>query len=109
MNPHPQRVPTQEWPEKSVELAQLLAHAGLGDRRAFAQLYERTSGHLLAGVGDSSLDLSGFASAVSGTTFVLPATWSPTPPAGHSYHSFKLDASSGLTGKGFMRLNATQP
>ena len=48
MNPHPQHLPKQDWPEKSVELAQLLAHAGLGDRRAFAQLYERTSGHLLA-------------------------------------------------------------
>ena len=48
MNPHPQRVATQDWPEKSVEIAQLLAHAGLGDRRAFAKLYERTSGHLLA-------------------------------------------------------------
>ena len=48
MNPHPQRVPTQDWPEKSHELAQLLARSGLGDRRSFAQLYERTSGHLLA-------------------------------------------------------------
>ena len=42
------RVEPQDWPEKSRELAQLLAHAGLGDRAAFARLYERTSGHLLA-------------------------------------------------------------
>ena len=48
MNPHPQHLSASDWPQKSVELAQLLAHAGLGDRRAFAQLYERTSGHLLA-------------------------------------------------------------
>ena len=36
------------WPEKSRELAHLLARAGLGDRTAFAGLYERTSGHLFA-------------------------------------------------------------
>ncbi len=56
-----------------------------------------------------SVDLSGFSSPVSGTSFVLPAGWSPTPPLGHSYHSFKLDASSGLPNKGFLRLNANQP
>ncbi len=37
-----------DWPERSRELAQLLARAGLGDRAAFATLYERTSGHLFA-------------------------------------------------------------
>ena len=37
-----------DWPERSRELAQLLARSGLGDRSAFAQLYERTSGHLYA-------------------------------------------------------------
>lgn len=37
-----------DWPEKSRELSQLLARAGLGDRAAFARLYERTSGHLFA-------------------------------------------------------------
>lgn len=42
------RVELQDWPEKSRELAQLLAQTGLGDRKAFARLYERTSGHLLA-------------------------------------------------------------
>ncbi len=38
----------RDWPEKSRELSQLLARTGLGDRQAFAQLYERTSGHLFA-------------------------------------------------------------
>jgi len=37
-----------DWPERSRELAQLLAKTGLGDRRAFAELYSRTSGHLFA-------------------------------------------------------------
>ena len=34
------------WTERSRELSQLLAKSGLGDRAAFAQLYERTSAHL---------------------------------------------------------------
>ena len=38
----------QDWPERSRELSQLLARAGLGERAAFARLYERTSGHLYA-------------------------------------------------------------
>ncbi|MET0349175.1 MAG: sigma-70 family RNA polymerase sigma factor [Rhizobacter sp.] len=37
-----------DWSEKSQELAALLARAGLGDRAAFARLYERTSPHLFA-------------------------------------------------------------
>ena len=37
-----------DWPEKSRELAQLLARTALGDRAAFARLYERSSGHLFA-------------------------------------------------------------
>jgi RNA polymerase sigma-70 factor (ECF subfamily) len=37
-----------DWPERSRELSQLLARAGLGDRAAFARLYERSSGHLFA-------------------------------------------------------------
>jgi RNA polymerase sigma factor (sigma-70 family) len=37
-----------DWPEKSRELSQLLARTGLGDRQAFATLYDRTSGHLFA-------------------------------------------------------------
>lgn len=35
--------PPQDWSARSRELSQLLARAGLGDRAAFAQLYERTS------------------------------------------------------------------
>ena len=42
------KVDEQEWPQRSRELANLLARAGLGDRASFATLYERTSGHLLA-------------------------------------------------------------
>jgi len=37
----------QDWSERSRELSALLARAGLGDRAAFATLYERTSAHLL--------------------------------------------------------------
>jgi RNA polymerase sigma factor (sigma-70 family) len=37
-----------DWPERSRELAALLSRAGLGDRAAFATLYDRTSGHLFA-------------------------------------------------------------
>jgi RNA polymerase sigma-70 factor (ECF subfamily) len=40
--------PLPDWPERSIELAHLLARSGLGDRAAFARLYERTAGHLLA-------------------------------------------------------------
>ena len=40
--------PVPDWPERSHELAQLLARSGLGDREAFSQLYQRTAGHLLA-------------------------------------------------------------
>ncbi|MBL8329954.1 MAG: sigma-70 family RNA polymerase sigma factor [Rubrivivax sp.] len=38
--------PAAAWSERSQELALLLGRAGLGDRRAFAQLYEHTSGYL---------------------------------------------------------------
>lgn len=38
----------RDWSERSRELSQLLARAGLGDRAAFAALYERTSSHLFA-------------------------------------------------------------
>jgi len=37
----------RDWSERSRELGRLLARAGLGDRAAFATLYERTSAHLL--------------------------------------------------------------
>lgn len=38
----------RDWSERSRELSQLLSRSGLGDRAAFAQLYERTSAHLFA-------------------------------------------------------------
>jgi RNA polymerase sigma-70 factor (ECF subfamily) len=37
-----------DWSARSRELGELLARSGLGDRQAFATLYERTSGHLFA-------------------------------------------------------------
>jgi len=40
--------PTADWTERSHDLARLLARTGLGDRAAFATLYERTSAHLFA-------------------------------------------------------------
>jgi len=40
--------PSADWTERSHDLSRLLARAGLGDRAAFATLYERTSSHLLA-------------------------------------------------------------
>ena len=40
--------PPVEWTERSRELSQLLARAGLGDRAAFATLYDQTSSHLFA-------------------------------------------------------------
>jgi RNA polymerase sigma-70 factor (ECF subfamily) len=40
--------PSQDWSERSVDLARLLGRTGLGDRAAFAALYERTSAHLHA-------------------------------------------------------------
>ena len=42
------KVDEQDWPQRSRELAGLLARAGMGDRSSFAALYDRTSGHLLA-------------------------------------------------------------
>jgi RNA polymerase sigma factor (sigma-70 family) len=38
----------QDWSERSRDLSQLLARAGLGDRAAFGTLYDRTSSHLFA-------------------------------------------------------------
>jgi RNA polymerase sigma-70 factor (ECF subfamily) len=40
--------PSADWTERSRDLSRLLARAGVGDRAAFATLYERTSSHLLA-------------------------------------------------------------
>lgn len=42
------RIPLEDWSERSLELSQLLARAGTGDRAAFATLYGRTSAHLYA-------------------------------------------------------------
>jgi RNA polymerase sigma factor (sigma-70 family) len=39
--------PKTDWTERSIELSRLLARAGLGDRAAFATLYDQTSSHLL--------------------------------------------------------------
>ena len=38
----------RDWSERSRELSLLLSRSALGDRQAFATLYERTSGHLFA-------------------------------------------------------------
>jgi RNA polymerase sigma factor (sigma-70 family) len=40
--------PAADWTERSLDLSRLLGRAGLGDRAAFATLYERTSSHLFA-------------------------------------------------------------
>ena len=40
-------MPKSDWSERSLALSQLLARTGLGDRAAFASLYEQTSSHLL--------------------------------------------------------------
>jgi len=42
------RTDRSQWSERSRDLAQLIARAALGDRSAFAQLYDLTSGHLYA-------------------------------------------------------------
>lgn len=39
--------PPEDWTERSRELSELLARTRLGERAAFATLYERTSAHLL--------------------------------------------------------------
>ena len=38
----------EDWSQRSRELAQLLSRSALGDRQAFAQLYQSTSAHLYA-------------------------------------------------------------
>ncbi len=43
MKTHP-----EDWSQRSRELAQLLSRSALGDRQAFKQLYDLTSGHLFA-------------------------------------------------------------
>lgn len=48
--------PAADWSEQSRDLAQLLARASLGDRAAFATLYERTCSHLFAVVSRINRD-----------------------------------------------------
>ncbi len=48
MNQAPGPIPPIDWTERSRDLSRLLGRAGLGDRVAFATLYERTSAHLYA-------------------------------------------------------------
>jgi RNA polymerase sigma factor (sigma-70 family) len=45
---NPRAVKPDDWSERSREVAALLSRTALGDRAAFARLYERTSGHLFA-------------------------------------------------------------
>jgi hypothetical protein len=40
--------PAADWTERSLDLSNCSGRAGLGDRAAFATLYERTSSHLYA-------------------------------------------------------------
>jgi RNA polymerase sigma factor (sigma-70 family) len=40
-------IPKTDWSERSQELSRLLSRTGLGDRAAFATLYQQTSAHLL--------------------------------------------------------------
>ena len=44
----PMKIAPDDWPERSRELDALLSRSALGDRAAFGELYERTSGHLFA-------------------------------------------------------------
>jgi RNA polymerase sigma factor (sigma-70 family) len=44
----PLKTEPADWPQRSVELSALLSRAALGDRRAFADLYDATSAHLFA-------------------------------------------------------------
>ena len=48
--------PHSDWSERSLELSRLLARSGLGDRAAFATLYERSSPHLLGVILRSQRD-----------------------------------------------------
>ena len=44
----PTPTPVADWTQRSRDLAQLLSRSALGDRAAFKQLYDQTSGHLFA-------------------------------------------------------------
>jgi autotransporter-associated beta strand protein len=52
---------------------------------------------------EGSIDLNNFTSPVTEVTpAIVPAGWPAT--GDYEYHSFRLNASTGLTGKGFLRL-----
>ena len=57
-----------------------------------------------------STDLAGFGSPVTEVSpAIVPAGW-PAPAAGYEYHTFRLNASTGLIAKGFLRVKvATAP
>ena len=55
-----------------------------------------------------SLDLDAFASpATKVTPAIVPSGW-PAAGGSYEYHTFRLDASTGLAGKGFLRLKTEQ-
>ena len=48
MNPPNTATPPQDWTQRSRDLAHWLSRCALGDRAAFKQLYDASSGHLYA-------------------------------------------------------------
>ena len=82
-----------------------LAIRGEGTTFAGSPSPEATVDGATARIQGSS-DLGAFTAPVSETSFVLPAGWPATAPAGFSYHTFQLDASAGLPNKGFLRVSA---
>jgi autotransporter-associated beta strand protein len=56
---------------------------------------------------EGSIDLNNFTSPVTEVTpAIVPAGWPAT--GDYEYHSFRLNASTGLTGKGFLRVTTNQ-
>ena len=55
---------------------------------------------------DGSLDLVGFASGVEEVT---PALGNTIPPSGYALHTFRLVASNGANGPGYLRLRVSDP
>ncbi|MCU0780100.1 MAG: autotransporter-associated beta strand repeat-containing protein, partial [Akkermansiaceae bacterium] len=55
-----------------------------------------------------SLDLQGFPAGVTEVVpAIVPAAW-PAAGAGYQYHTFRLNPSTGLPGKGFLRLELSE-
>jgi autotransporter-associated beta strand protein len=52
---------------------------------------------------EGSTTLTAFDSPVSAIPLYVPPTWPLTPPVGYAFYSFKLDASTGLPDRGFLR------